>query len=148
MPRPRLPTGLASLLLACCLLVGPARTSGARNGAKQLLQTAPSSALGARQGAGAAGAAAAPASPCCTQLATLGFSSNLPVVVLDTSGGKLEVKDVKVPVKMCTCSAGGWWGAASLRGLALHLPRERALTGGLVPGDGKFNPSAEFIALV
>lgn len=48
----------------------------------------------------------APESSCCARLAAIGFSSALPVVILDTGGAKIPYK-VDTPVQLCTCSPGG-----------------------------------------
>jgi hypothetical protein len=95
------------LLALSCLLLAPCASAGS---AKQLLQ-APSPATDPAGGATPAAVTAPATAPgggdCCQQLAALGFSSNLPVVVLDTGGKQLEVKGEEVPVRMCTCSPAG-----------------------------------------
>lgn len=109
------------LLALSCLLQAPCTSAGS---AKQLLQAPsppPAPAGGALPAAATAPATAAGGSDCCKQLAALGFSSNLPVVVLDTGGKKLEVKGEEVPVRMCTCSQAGGWAAGLLVQPALEL---------------------------
>ncbi|KXZ46160.1 hypothetical protein GPECTOR_46g229 [Gonium pectorale] len=50
---------------------------------------------------------------CCTRLAAIGFSSNLPVMVVNTRGGKVVSKESNVRAGVCTCSpAGGSWDGA------------------------------------
>lgn len=98
MPRPTL-LPLAALALAL-LLTMPC--SEARDSARRL-QQAPAPELLAAAPAGAAGTTAC---VFCAQLAAIGFSSNLPVVVLDTQGGKLEEKGKNITVRVCTCSGG------------------------------------------
>ncbi|KAL4858496.1 hypothetical protein ACK3TF_001466 [Chlorella vulgaris] len=97
----RLQVCVLALVLAAQLAPGCAAASSATS--KRRLLQAPASA-----------AAAAPAleptnnaaSWCCQQLAAIGFSSNLPVVVLDTMGAPLEVKGVDALSRLCTCSPG------------------------------------------
>lgn len=97
---------LLALALAACLGL-----ANARGAARQLLQATPGP---AEQPAAAAAAPPAPAAEaasagaCCARLATIGFSSNLPVVILDTGGRPLDTKDVDVPLRgLCTCSPPG-----------------------------------------
>ncbi|KAL6751777.1 hypothetical protein V8C86DRAFT_3029930 [Haematococcus lacustris] len=63
-------------------------------------------------------AGAAPAlSPCCALLAGIGFRSNLPVVVVQTSGLTLVQIRNDVDARLCTCGAPGedYDGAASVK---------------------------------
>lgn len=103
MARPTL-LALAALALGC-LLFEPC--SAARDSARRLQQqaVAPAAEVPA---AIPAGAAAGDTTACAfySQLAAIGFSSNLPVVVLDTQGGKLEEKGKNITVRVCTCSEG------------------------------------------
>lgn len=100
---------LLALALAACL--GLANAAG---GARHLLQPAPGPAEQPPLVAAAPPApptdpsAAAAAGSCCARLAAIGFSSNLPVVILDTGGRPLDTKDVDVPLSgLCTCSPPG-----------------------------------------
>lgn len=67
--------------------------------------------VGAAAAAAVAAAVAATASPppvsrCCELLSSIGFTSNLPVTVIDTSG--VTIPDpVKVTARLCTCGAPG-----------------------------------------
>ncbi|KAL4443627.1 hypothetical protein ABPG75_011364 [Micractinium tetrahymenae] len=102
MPRPGWFASLAALALACLL---SAPCSAARDRVRRLQQAAVPPAPVA---AALAGAAAGNTTACvfCSQLAAIGFSSNLPVVVLDTQGGKLEEKGKNITVRVCTCGEG------------------------------------------
>lgn len=95
------PRLLWAALGLCCLAAagGAAAAPGAR---RSLHLAAPRPAAAAA----AAPAPAAEAGACCAQLAAMGFSSNLPVVVLDTSGQPLVTKGVDVPARLCTCNSG------------------------------------------
>ena len=59
------------------------------------------------------------ATECCAALAAIGFSSTLPVVVINTAGKPIPHK-VDTRVQVCTCSAGGgiddYSGAATAAG--------------------------------
>ncbi len=101
MPWPRL-LALAALVLACLL----AKPCSAARGSAKRLQQAPSPELLAAAQAGAAAGTTTTTCAFCTQLAAIGFSSNLPVVVLNTQGGKLEEKGKNITVRLCTCSGG------------------------------------------
>lgn len=103
--------GMACLLAATSIASAAPGAPGAR---RSLAQAA---------AAPASPAAAAPVAPapvaegnaCCQRLAAIGFSSNLPVVVLDTAGQPLVTKGLDVPIRMCTCNSGGCgvaWGIA------------------------------------
>ncbi|EFN58239.1 hypothetical protein CHLNCDRAFT_142143 [Chlorella variabilis] len=90
----------AACLAIACLLATPCTAAG---GPKRLLLQALVPAVAPLPPP--ASEAAAPATgSCCQQLAAIGFSSNLPIVVLDTAGKKLEQKNVDVPLQLCTCS--------------------------------------------
>lgn len=92
----------AACLAIACLLATPCTAAG---GPKRLLLQALVPAVAPLPPP--ASEAAAPATgSCCQQLAAIGFSSNLPIVVLDTAGKKLEQKNVDVPLQLCTCSPG------------------------------------------
>lgn len=95
----------AALGLAC-LLAAAGGTSAAPGARRRLAQAAAVLASPAAA-APAAPAPAAEGGACCEQLAAIGFSSNLPVVVLDTAGQPLVTKGLDVPIRMCTCNSGG-----------------------------------------
>lgn len=103
----------AALGLAC-LLAAAGGTSAAPGARRRLAQAAAAPASPA-PAAPATPAPAAEGSACCEQLAAIGFSSNLPVVVLDTSGQPLVTKGLDVPIRMCTCNSGGHIGCGIRR---------------------------------
>ena len=120
MERRRASPGPAALVLCCLLALWSPACAAAAGSRRSLLQTA----TGALQAA--LSTPPAPRSPpatvpaatnapppldCCAQLAAIGFASGLPVVVLDTAGKNLTVKDVVAPVRFCTCSNGARWAA-------------------------------------
>lgn len=85
----------AALLLALLLLAPPASGDSLRRRLTQSNQdgaTAPSSNGGA-------------SNDCCARLAAAGFTSELPVVVID-SGGKPIARKEDTDVKLCTCNSG------------------------------------------
>ncbi|PRW56820.1 spore coat [Chlorella sorokiniana] len=94
----------AALGLAC--LLAAASSAAAAPGARRSLAQAAAAPASQPSAAPAAPAPAAEGGACCEQLAAIGFSSNLPVVVLDTAGQPLDTKGKDVPVRMCTCNSG------------------------------------------
>lgn len=64
---------------------------------------------------------------CCQGLAAIGFTSTLPVVVLDTDGKNITNKGGDVKVRACTCSEGADFkeylgtGVASVHGSSSAL---------------------------
>lgn len=114
--------GLACLLAATSIASAAPAAPGARRSLAQAA-AAPASPAAATP---AAPAPAAEGGACCQQLAAIGFSSNLPVVVLDTAGQPLVTKGLDVPIRMCTCNSGGcgvalaWHGRQAAAGAGLH----------------------------
>lgn len=113
----------ALLLAACTLLLQLGACTGTATSPhrRQLLQQAAGAPPPPPAAAPSADAPPAGNGTCCQQLAAIGFSSNLPVVVLDTRGAKLEEKGKDVNITLCTCNSGGWpapWEAAGAAGQA------------------------------
>lgn len=95
-----------ALGLAC--LLAAASSAQASPAARRSLSQAAAAPASSPAAAPATPALAAESGACCTQLAAIGFTSNLPVVVLDTAGQPLVTKGLDVPIRMCTCNSGGW----------------------------------------
>jgi hypothetical protein len=82
-------------LLALLVTASASFTAGSDNASRRILQDA-------------AMPTADPAlGQCCDRLEAIGFSSNLPVAVLETGGQKIKDKGVDVDVQLCTCNSGG-----------------------------------------
>ncbi|KAL6771033.1 hypothetical protein ACKKBF_B33660 [Auxenochlorella protothecoides x Auxenochlorella symbiontica] len=89
---------------------------------------------------------------CCQELAAIGFSSNLPVVVLDTGGKNITNKGGDVKVRACTCSDGAGFkeyngtGVASVHGSSSALFDKKSFTLRLTHKNGTKN-SASFLGM-
>lgn len=97
---------LASVLLGAAPLACSQRpaASDARQGLASAAAPSPGPAL-ALEPAAAPGAPAEASGSCCQRLAAIGFTSNLPVVVLDSSSQAITFH-VDTPLQLCTCNSG------------------------------------------
>jgi hypothetical protein len=91
-------TSAASWLLLLLLTAGALLAAANGTASRRILQDA-------------APPLAEPAGQCCERLDAISFSSNLPVVVLETGGQKIKDKGVDTDVQLCTCNSGRWGGS-------------------------------------